>query len=543
MRIAPPLTFLMASLLPRTVSSFAVTSTLTRATSNSCRSASSSYEELVSEFSVHKQLERISALMHWDSMVMMPQTDANHHERGLQSAALAGVIHEKATSSRLGELIEAVDVDALDDASKVNYKLMSKIYREKTLIPESVAKEQAELSNSAYLAWTKARDSSDFSKFAPALTKCFEMSKTIASLKLGSNPDNISLYDKMLDDYEKGMPNHRITEIFDTVEEALVPLIDEVLASPHAPSTSCLSPPAGSTFPLSSQSSLNFHILDSLGFTGRSDVSVHPFTTSFSPSDVRLTSRFSPTEWYQGLAGSIHESGHALYESNLPSSPTPINSPLSMGVHESQSLFYERHVGLSLPFYARFLPNITANLNLRSYSSTEIHGAVNSVKRSSIRVEADELTYPLHVILRTRIERQIIDGDVEVADVVNSVPELWNYEMKRLLKIDIKDDAEGCLQDVHWSGLAFGYFPTYLISAIAAAQLEYYIRKDMDFEDVILNGEFSKIEEWMKEKIHRHGSYYGSLDEMFEAEFGERLNEMYYIDYLTNKYEKIYGLN
>ena len=142
MRIAPPLTLLMASLLPRTAKSFAVTSTLTRATSTSFRSASSSYEELVAEFSVHKQLERVSALMHWDSMVMMPQTDANHHERGLQSAALAGVIHEKATSSRLGDLIEAVDVDALYDASKVNYKLMSKIYREKTLIPESVAKEQ-----------------------------------------------------------------------------------------------------------------------------------------------------------------------------------------------------------------------------------------------------------------------------------------------------------------------------------------------------------------------------------------------------------------
>ena len=295
---------------------------------------------------------------------------------------------------------------------------------------------------------------------------------------------------------------------------------------------------------------LNLEVVKALGFPEgrRVDVSVHPFTTSFGPSDVRITSRFRTDEWYQGLAGSVHECGHALYESQLRDSGLPIDSALSMGVHESQSLFWERHVGLIRPFWSWCGPKVRDALSLAA-GDEELYGAVNSVSRGLIRVEADELTYPMHVILRYRLEAKLLRGELQVSDL----PSEWRRGMEELLGVagDSYGDSEGCLQDVHWSGLAVGYFPTYLLGAMMAAQLDHYLRKDDAFaaaqdgrsvDELIAAGDFAPFKEWLKEKVHDHGKLHGSMDELLTHSFGEPLNPEYFISYLTDKYTALYQL-
>ena len=272
---------------------------------------------------------------------------------------------------------------------------------------------------------------------------------------------------------------------------------------------------------------------------GRIDVSVHPFTSSFSPADVRITTRFSDSEFYQGLAGSIHEAGHAMYEQNLGDSNTAIDTFLSMGCHESQSLFWERHVSLSKPFWKWATPQLKEAFGSMesTISPEEVFRAVNTVKTGLIRVTADELTYPLHVILRYKIERDVVEGKLSVADI----PKRWKDGMKEMLDVTVPSDADGCLQDVHWSGLAIGYFPTYLLGSATAAQLAHYCKKDIpDFDAKVEKGEFAEIKSWLIEKVHRHGRRYPSLDALLEDQLGEKLNPKYFIDYLTEKYSNLY---
>ena len=406
-------------------------------------------------------------------------------------------------------------------------------------VPAALVSKAAELSSSAYAAWIHARTAKDFTVFAPVLQDCFETSMAIHQAKRGDDGDSDrSLYTQMLDQFETGMDPQRINDMFDEIQDALVPLIAKVLASQTPPSNK----PLRGTFDIDKQKQLNQKIVQQIGFkleTGRTDVSVHPFTTSFSPSDVRITSRFREDEWYQGLAGTIHEGGHAIYEQNLESSALSIDTALSMGTHESQSLFWERHIGLSKPFWKWATPMLQEAFVDFDHSAEQVHGAVNSVSKSLIRVEADELTYPLHVILRYNIERDVVEGKLAVKDI----PERWNKGMKELLDIDVPSDDKGCLQDVHWSALAIGYFPTYLVGAVAAAQLDHYCRRDIpDMEVKIARGEFSEIQQWLTQKIHRHGRRYKSLDALLEAQLGEKLNPKYFVDYLTTKYSELYQI-
>ena len=227
----------------------------------------------------------------------------------------------------------------------------------------------------------------------------------------------------------------------------------------------------------------------------------------------------------------------AIYEQNLKPSALRIDSALSMGTHESQSLFWERHVGKSKEFWKWATPILKEAFEDFNYNPEEVYAAVNSVSRGFIRVEADELTYPLHVILRYQIEKDVVEGKLDVKDI----PKRWNEDMKSLLDVDVPSDTLGCLQDVHWSALAIGYFPTYLIGSSTAAQLAHYCRKDIpEMNELVEKGEFSKIREWLTDKIHRHGMRYESLDKLLEAQVGEKLNPKYFIDYITEKYMDIY---
>lgn len=405
-------------------------------------------------------------------------------------------------------------------------------------VPSALAAKAAALSAAAYSAWVEAKDAKDFEQFAPTLQECFETAMEIAAAKQGSSEN---VYKQMLDEFEMGMSQDRIDTIFEQVQQALVPLIAKVTSDAATPPST---DPLHGTFDLDQQQALSETLVKAIGFNteqGRIDVSVHPFTSSMSASDVRITSRFREVEWYQGLAGTLHEGGHAIYEQNLPKgSALSIDTAFTMGAHESQSLFWERHVGLSKAFWKYATPLAQDSLPaLQEYSSEELYGAVNALTRSLIRVESDELSYPLHVILRYNIEKDVIAGTLAVKDI----SERWNSDMKELLNIDVPSDDKGALQDVHWSALAFGYFPTYLIGAIAAAQLEHYCQKDIpNMDQLIEKGEFGEIKEWLTNKIHRHGRRYESLDAMLEDQVGESLNPKYFIDYLTNKYTDLYKL-
>jgi carboxypeptidase Taq len=509
---------------------------------NQEKASLSAYDELVQNLQEIKHLSHAKAVLGWDQMVMMPQNDEASEQRGKQKAALATVIHDKSIDPKIGQLLQQAEAQkGMGDEAKRVLELARRDYDKKTKIPTELEARKAALSAESYNLWNKAKTADDYSMFQKSLGDCIEISKQVASLlqtpeeKAASKP----LYATMMDEYEVGMDPARIDVIFKEIEDALVPLIDRVLG-PDAKTPASTEPLKGD-FPVQpNQEELNKQIIRAMGFDfdskGRVDVSVHPFTTSFSPHDVRITSRFRTDEWYQGLAGSMHEAGHAMYEQNLGDSGLPIDEALSMGMHESQSLFWERHIGLSREFWHYATPLVQEQLKITS-SPEKIYRAVNASSRSLIRVEADELTYPLHVILRYNIERDFIEGHLDVKDI----PQRWNKGMKDMLKIDVPSDAKGCLQDIHWSMLAYGYFPTYLLGAATAAQFAFYCKNEvLDFDQKVSSGDFKDIKAWLNEKVHKHGSRYKSLDAHLEAQLGEKLNPRYLIDYLTKKYIEIY---
>ena len=506
-------------------------------------SAKEAFKELSEKLETITHLGRATAVLSYDQLVFMPSSASE--ARGKQMSALAGVVHEMKTHPDLLKLIDRVLV--LDDEENtLNEKerrliiLERKAFLENERVPSSLAKKAAGLSSSAYGDWVAAKEKQNFSAFAPTLQDCFDTAMDIAKAKRGDD-ETMTLYDQMLDEFEVGMPQSRIDQIFDDVQSALVPLIARVLSSSSPPS----SDPLKGTFDINKQKELSEKLVTAIGYekkNGRIDVSVHPFSSSMGgPSDVRITSRFRDDEFIQGLMGSLHEGGHAIYEQQLQPSALSIDTALSMGTHESQSLFWERHIGLSRPFWKFAHPFLKDfDPSFEDYTPEQVYGAVNHVSKSFIRVEADELTYPLHVILRYNIEKDVIAGKLPVSDI----SQRWNEDMKKLLDVDVKSDDKGALQDVHWSALAFGYFPTYLIGSIAAAQLYHYCKEDIpDIESLIENGNMEPIRAWLKKTVHQHGRLYPSLDKMFEDQLGEPLNSKYFIDYLSAKYTDLYKLD
>jgi carboxypeptidase Taq len=503
-------------------------------------STKEAYAKLITKLETITRLEQCSSVLSYDRAVFMP--DNAGPDRGAQLAALAGLLHKEKTNPEIKLLLQQIkEAELADEDEKRLIELEKKAMEENERISPELAARVAALESECYAAWVKARQAKDFPAFAPLLQKGFETAIEVATAKRGDNTD-ISIYTQMLDQYEVGMPQNRIDEIFNEIQSALVPLTEKVLNSPYQPNSDVLK----GEFPIEKQQKLGNSIVETFGYDttkGRIDVAVHPFTSSMSKNDVRITSRFNTSEWYQGLAGTIHESGHAMYEQNLgKGSATQIDSALSLGTHESQSLFWERHIGLSRSFWKWAFPKLQETFPDQfdsSVTSDAVYEAVNIVRPGFIRVEADELTYPLHVILRYNIEKDVMAGTLKVDDI----PTRWNADMKRMLGVDVTDDAVGCLQDIHWSYLAFGYFPTYLLGSATAAQLAYYCAKDIpNLNELIESGTFAPIKEWLTAKVHKHGKRYKSLDSLLQAELGEPLNPKYFIDYLTTKYSEIYKL-
>ncbi len=441
------------------------------------------------------------SVLHWDQETYMPPKGAE--ARGRQIATLTALAHRFFTTPEMGELLNDLErsQDRLDPDDAKLVEVTQYDYRRATRLPESFVQEFAVEQSRAYEAWVKARAESDFPSFQPHLSKLVDLLRRKADL-LGYEE---SPYDALLEDYERGMSARRLREIFGGLAQVQSALVERVVTSSDQGDLAWLD----QDWDEGTQWEFSLMLLRDIGYdlaAGRQDRSVHPFSTSFDIADVRVTTRVNRRNPFSCLFGSLHEGGHALYEQGFSPGDrrTPLADAPSLGIHESQSRLWENLIGRSLPFWRHYTPRLRQQFprQLEGVSAERIHRAVNHVSRSLIRVEADECTYNLHVILRFEIEVDLIEGNLKVAEV----PEAWNAKVKQYLGLDVPDDAQGCLQDIHWSHGSMGYFPTYALGNLYSAQLLEQILRDLpDLWNQVAEGEFAPLLGWLRERVHRHG--------------------------------------
>ncbi|TXI20098.1 MAG: carboxypeptidase M32 [Nitrosomonas sp.] len=496
------------------------------------------YQNLVQRLEEIARLNGIMDTLGWDQEVMMPIGASE--TRSKQIAALAGVIHERATDPVLGDCLSALKdeiSDELGEIERCNIREAQRSYELETRIPKRLVQELAELSSRGQGIWVTARQENNFADFAPVIKRFLKLKTEWAQYV---SPDFLR-YDANIDLFERGMTMATITPIFERLKDELIPMIHIIQHHAHQPDTSFLQ----GHFALNKQEALAKKISRDMGFNfeqGRIDVSVHPFCGGSHPTDVRITTRYKTSNFVESLYSVIHETGHALYEQGRPyeMGDVPASESLTMGLHESQSLFWERMIAQGKPFCFHYFETIRAIFpdSFRSVSADLFYRAINVCKPDFIRVEADEITYPLHIILRYEIEKGLFENSLQVDDL----PQIWNELMKEYLGIQPPSDTLGVLQDSHWSGGAFGYFPSYTLGAMYACQFyNTLLREQPNTEKNIAKGNFAPIKAWLNEKIHSQGRLY-STEELVWRVTGEMLTPNYFIDYLKNKYSQIYGV-
>lgn len=497
------------------------------------------YQHLVEKLEEIAHLNGVMSTIGWDQEVMLPAGAGE--VRAKQISALAGVIHERMTDEQLGDCLAELNhhgIDAFNEFERCNIREAQRDYALETKVPKRLVQELAELSSRGHGIWVMARQENKFSDFAPVMKRFLALKKEWAQCV---SPD-LEPYDANIDLFERGTTMAMITPIFERLKQELIPLIHTIQNHSYQPDTSFLQ----GTFALDKQESLARKISQDIGFNfaqGRMDVSVHPFCGGSHPTDVRITTRYKDSNFIESLYAVIHETGHALYEQGRPyyaMGDLPAAESLTMGIHESQSLFWERMIAQGKPFCSHYFDTFRATFpeNLQSATVDSFYRAINTCKPDFIRVEADEVTYPLHIILRYEIERGLFDGSMQVDDL----PQIWNELMQKYLGIQPPTDTLGVLQDSHWSGGAFGYFPSYTLGAMYACQFyKTLLREQPDTEGNIAKGNFAPIKNWLNEKIHSQGRLY-TPQELVQRVTGESLNPDHFIGYLKNKYSEIYGL-
>ena len=477
----------------------------------------------------------ILSLMHWDLEVYMPPKGGD--ARGQQLATLSGISHQLMTDPAMGDYLSSLDGASLDADGAATVREIQHDYELSTKLPESYVTTFAEVQNKAFQAWVTAREASDFKQFQPHLESLVDLLKQKADL-LGYEG---SPYNALIDEYERGMTAEEIKPIFADLAERQSVLVDKIMQSPNQPEMDWVD----QTWDEQKQWDFTMEVLGDIGYdfdAGRQDKSIHPFTTNFDVNDVRITTRVHERELFSALTGSIHEGGHALYEQGFLASDqrSVLGQAASLGVHESQSRMYENMIGRSLAFWNHYAPKIKRlyGSQLDGVGPNELYRAINAVQPSLIRVEADECTYNLHVILRFEIELALIEGDLKVADI----PEMWNAKMKQYLGLDVPNDAEGCLQDIHWSHGSMGYFPTYSLGNLYAAQLFEKIEDDLPgLWDDVEQGSFSGLLSWLRTNVHEVGRRKVAKDIVRDAT-GKEPSAEPYMHYLEGKYGALYGL-
>ena len=504
--------------------------------------------ELTREIS---DLGALNALAEWDQNTAMPVGATE--VRGAQLAAIEGVIHERWTAPRLGELVNGLDEvmngakssegkeqskgQSFTDADRGLVRQAKRAYDHATRLPKELAQEMARVGAASFDAWRNARETSDFALFAPWLQRTIALQREVAD-RYGYTE---ARYDALLDIYEPGMTGKRVDALFASVRKTSVDLLRRIERSGHTVDASCLS----GKFDAGKQFALNHTILERMGYDfvrGGLAQSPHPFTTDFgSPYDVRVT--IHPDERYvqAALMAAIHEGGHALYEQgSAPSlARTPVVGGASMGAHESQSRLWENAIGRSEAFWRgqydavrKAFPKHFDTVDVVTFAR-----ALNHVEPSLIRIEADEVTYNLHIIIRFEIEKAMVNGDVQV----ESLPGMWNAKYQEYLGITPPNDTEGILQDIHWSS-GFGYFPTYTLGNLYAAQIYAALRKaHPDFDERLATGDTMFILNWLRERMYSVGSIY-QTETLIERVTGEAPNPAYFAQYLNGKFAQIYDL-
>jgi carboxypeptidase Taq len=483
-------------------------------------------------------LTYIEAALEWDEQTYMPPGGAAG--RAEQLGTLAKIKHEKYTADELGRLIEAAkqEVKSLppdaDDACLV--RVADRHYRRLRQIPPELKAEIKRTTGAAHTVWARARAEKNFAAFRPMLERIFELKRQEADCFA----EKTSIYDPLLDEFEPGMQTAQVREVFAGLKRDLVPLVKAIAAKPQVNDAVL-----HGTYDEAAQWAVGVEVVRHFGYDferGRVDKTAHPFTTSLSFGDVRITTRVFPQLLTSLLMSNMHECGHALYDQGL--SPSLGRSPLaegaSYGIHESQSRMWENLVGRSRGFWTFFYPRLQAAFpeQLKGTDLDAFYRAVNKVEPSLIRVEADEVTYNLHTMLRFELEVDVLEGRLAVKDL----PAAWNAKVKEYLGVDVPDDGQGVLQDVHWSAGYMGYFPSYTLGNIASVQFfQTACRELPGIPDDIERGEFASLLGWLRKNIHRHGRKFAA-PELIERVTGSPLTTVPYVEYLGRKYGEIYGL-
>ncbi len=502
--------------------------------------APSHYTQLRSLFREAGTLSSVGSLLGWDQETYMPHAAAAH--RADQQALISGLHHDSLTSPKIGELLAKCEADAglkSDAMTAANLLEMRRDYDLATKIPTDLVAELARTGSLAQEAWKEARQNNDFPKFAPWLEKMIALTRKKAEhLKTGSQ----DLYDALLDQYEPGMTGGQVAAVFDPLRTRLASFIGDVAKRGREPDTAMLN----AKVPTEKQHAFGTRVLVAMGFdlkAGRLDVTTHPFCSGMAPGDTRLTTRYRDEKFTDALYGTMHEAGHGLYEQGLPKAEhfgEPLADAISLGIHESQSRMWENFVGRSREFWVWALPVAQQAFApaLDGVTVDSMYRAVNTCRPSFIRVEADESTYNLHVMLRFEIERALVNGKL----AVNDVPRTWNAKVKEYLGLDVPDDRRGCLQDVHWSFGLVGYFPTYTMGNLYAAQFWEKILQDIPgLKAQMSQGNFADLKKWLNTNIHTQGKRYRAAD-LCQKITGKPLSADPFMRHLEGKIRPIYGI-
>ena len=496
------------------------------------------FDELKARLAEIHHIGRAKAMLEWDERTMMPPGGAE--ARAEQLAALVRVQHEKLASEEVGRLLDEVEPYGeelhydTDEAALI--RVARRDHEKAVRVPVELRAEIARASSIGEQAWVEARERSDFAHFLPHLER-----NVYLKLRYVHCFERENAYDPLLDDFEPGMKTGEISDVLGALKDALVPLVAAVREQAGGIDDG----PLHGRFPAADQRRVVRALLEALPMPSTSwrlDEAPHPFQVGLAPTDIRLTTRYDESEVGAGIFAALHEYGHGLYENGVDPAldGTPLGRPSSLGLHESQSRTWENLVGRSRPFWARHFRTVSDVFGdqLGGADAEAFFRAVNKVEPSLIRVEADELTYDLHILVRFELERELFDGKLEPRDL----PAAWNERVKEYLGIDVPDDAHGVLQDVHWAGASFGYFPTYSLGNVIAGQLWAAARGALPgLDGQIESGDMEPLREWLRENVHRHGSKF-SAREVVERVTGGPIEVGPYVDYLRAKYGELYGL-
>jgi carboxypeptidase Taq len=497
------------------------------------------YADLIRRAREWSLLGSCAGVLGWDERTYMPHAGSAH--RAEQMALLARMAHEMLTAPAVGERLATVEGSELiqdrDGDTAVNVRELRRVYDRAVKLPKELVEEIARVTTRAQQVWQEARAANDFPAFQPWLEKVVGLKRQEAQA-VGYR---LAPYDALLDEYEPGATTAEVTCLFEDLCDELTPLIAAFAASGCKPRRDILE----RDYPVERQKAFGEAAARAIGFdfdAGRLDTTTHPFCSGIGPGDCRITTRFNPRHLNESFFGILHEAGHGIYEQGLAAEHfgTPRGTAASLGIHESQSRLWENQVGRGRPFWEHFFPRAKETFPgaLGDVAPDDFYFAINDVQPSFIRVEADEATYNLHIILRFELEQALVAGELHPADV----PGAWNEKFHEFFQMTPPDHAKGCLQDIHWSMGGIGYFPTYTLGNLYAAQFMEAARRDLGEPDAdFRRGEFGRLKGWLNEKIHEPGQRYraGTLCEMVT---GKPLSHKPLVNYLRGKYAPLYGL-